>query len=169
MKPPRGYESLRRYRVTIPSTSYFITLCTRDRHAGLNTSPVASAIKDQLAALEIDRALTIQAAVIMPDHLHLLFLTSGKLTVGQIVGRLKTKTRASLATTGLGWQGNFYEHRLRSEDSIEDVLRYLFLNPYRAHVLASSEIYPWFWLGPTEAEWFRPTLDDNRPFPEWLV
>ncbi|MBL9202229.1 MAG: transposase [Opitutaceae bacterium] len=169
MKPPRGYESLRRYRVTIPGASYFITLCTRDRHTGLNTPSVAGSIQEQIAALEADHALTIRATVIMPDHLHLFFLAGGNLSVGQIIGRLKTKTRGALAAVGIGWQGNFYEHRLRPDDAVEEVLRYLFLNPYRANLLPSSEIYPWFWLGPAEAEWFRPLLDDGRPFPEWLA
>lgn len=168
MKPPRGYESLRRYRVTIPDASYFLTLCTHDRAAGLNRPETAAAIKEQICALEGDAAFVLQAAVIMPDHLHLLGIVTGQLSVGQIVGRLKAKTRAGLLAAGLRWQGNFFEHRMRPEDPLEDVLRYLFLNPYRAHLLSPTETYPWFWLGPTEAAWFRPTLDDDRPFPEWL-
>lgn len=107
MKPPRGNESLRRYRVTHSGTSYFVTLCTRDHLDGLDTPHVASAIKDQLAALETDGALSVRAAAIMPDHLHLFFLTTGKLTISQVVGRLKAKTRGLLAATDLGWQSNF--------------------------------------------------------------
>ncbi len=168
MKPPRGYESLRRYRVTIPHASYFLTLCTHARAAGLNRPDTAATIKEQICALESDAVFTLQAAVIMPDHLHRLGLVTGQLTVGQMVGRLKAKTRPALLTVGLRWQGNFFEHRLRPDDPREDVLRYLFLNPYRARLLPPTEAYPWFWLGPTEAAWFQPALDDDRPFPVWL-
>jgi len=169
MKPPRGYAPLRRHRVTIPDAAYFITLCTRDRRTGLNTVPVAASLRAQFAALENDGALRLQAAVVMPDHLHLLFVVTATLTIGQIIGRLKAKTRPALSLSGLSWQGNFYEHRLRPDDSIEDVLHYLFLNPYRARLLAADKAYPYFWLGPVEAKWFNPTLDDHRPFPEWLA
>ncbi len=169
MKPPRGYESLRRYRVTIPGASYFFTLCTHDRVAGLNRNTPAAAIRAELTALERDATFVVQAAVIMPDHLHLLGIVTDQLTVGQIVGRLKAKTRTALATADLCWQGNFYEHRLRPDEPLEDVVRYLFLNPHRARLLSPTEICPWFWLGPTEAAWFRPTLDDDRPFPAWLA
>lgn len=168
MKPPRGYASLRRYRTTIPGVSYFLTLCTRGRSAGLNRAEIAGAIREQIDALERDTALVLQAAVIMPDHLHLLGIVTGQLTVGQLVGRIKAKTRASLLDAEMHWQGNFYEHRLRPDDPIEDVLRYLFLNPYGAELLAPNETYPWFWLGQKEAAWFRPTLDHQRPLPAWL-
>lgn len=118
--------------------------------------------------MEDDGALVLQSAVVMPDHLHLLGIAPGRLAIGQIVGRLKAKTRGILQTVGLSWQGNFSEHRLRPTDRIEDVLHYLFLNPYRTQLVSPSEAYPWFWLGSDEAAWFRPMLDDNRPFPSWL-
>ena len=156
-------------RRTLPPRETAARLCTHDRAAGLNQPAAAAAIKEQIRALEDDGAFTLQAAVIMPDHLHLLGIVTGRLSVGQIVGRLKTKTRPALLAVGLHWQGNFFEHRLRPDDRSEDVLRYLFLNPYRARVLPPTGIYPWFWLGPVESAWFRPTLDDDRPFPAWLA
>lgn len=169
VKPSRGYESLRHYRVTIPGASYFLTLCTHNRVAGLDSDAPAAAIRAEISALERDATFVVQAAVIMPDHLHLLGIVTDQLTVGQIVGRLKFKTRTALANAGVRWQGNFYEHRLKPDEPLEEVVRYLFLNPHRAHLLSPTEIYPWFWLGPTEAAWFRPTLDDDRPFPAWLA
>lgn len=168
MKPARGYESLRRNRVTIPGASYFLTLCTQRRATGLNHPATATAIQEQILALERAATFVLQAAVIMPDHLHMLGIVTGPLTVGQVVGRLKAKTRPALQPAGLRWQGNFFEHRISPVDSLEDVLRYLFLNPYRARLLLPIETYPWFWLGPAQAAWFRPTLNDDRPFPSWL-
>jgi putative transposase len=168
VKPARGYESLRRSRVTIPGASYFLTLCTYNRTIGLDQPAIAGAIQEQILSLERDAAFVLQAAVIMPDHLHLLGIVPGPLNVGQIVGRLKAKTRPVLQVSDLRWQGNFFEHRIGPVDSLGDVLRYLFLNPYRARLLPPTEVYPWFWLGPSQAAWFRPTLNDDRPFPSWL-
>ena len=129
MKRPRGYESLRRCRVTLPNTSYFVTLCTYNRVHGLNFSSVASAIKTELDAIESDGVIVLRTAVLMPDHLHLFFRLTGSLSLGQIIGRLKTKTRSSLLASNLRWQGNNYEHRLRPDEYVEDVGRYIFHKP----------------------------------------
>jgi REP element-mobilizing transposase RayT len=169
MKPPRGYETLRRYRTNIDGASYFVTICTRDRLSGLNDSRPAEAIVAELSSMAADGAMAPRAWVIMPDHLHLFLRTNGTLTIGQIIGRLKAKTRRALGSRGLGWQGNYYEHRLRSGDAAEDVLRYLYLNPHRGGLVAVGESYRYFWLGTAEGEWFRAMLDDNRPLPEWLA
>ena len=105
----------------------------------------------------------------MPDHMHLFLNTSGRLSLGQILGRLKAKTRLWLLDENLCWQGNYYEHRLGPEDRAEDVLRYIFLNPYRSKLLGQGDTYPHFWQCSDDAEWFQPALDDHRPLPDWLT
>ena len=169
MKSSRGYEALRRRRVSQHGTAYFLTLCTRSRAHGLNATEPASAIKSELAALEGDQSLLLQGAVIMSDHVHVLGAIANRLTLGQIVGRLKAKTNPALRLRGISWQGNYYEHRMRPNDPIEDVIRYLYLNPYRAGLIELHDTYPWFWLGERESQWFRPTVDLGGPLPEWLA
>lgn len=158
MKPPRGYEALRRYRITIEGASYFVTVCTHGRRTGLNDSAPASAIARELHFMATDGGVVPRAWVIMPDHMHLFIIATGDLTLGQVIGRLKTKTRGALAARGLAWQGNYYEHRLRPDDVAEDVLRYLYLNPYRAGLVSAAETYAHFRLGEAERPWFYPTL-----------
>lgn len=169
MKPPRGYEALRQYRTTIQGASYFVTICSRERMAGLTDPELADSIARELRSMETDGAVNLRAGVIMPDHLHLFLRATGTLTLGQLIGRLKAKTRAALGHRGMRRQGNYYEHRLRPEDSAEDVLRYIYLNPYLAKLVTPSRPYPYFWLGAEDAAWFQPLLDDERPFPEWLM
>ena len=102
----------------------------------------------------------------MPDHLHLFIRLSDSLSLSRCIARFKTKTNPILQ--GIGWQANFYEHRLRPDDSSEDVLRYIFLNPYRGNLVSPGKTYPWFWLGKEEASWFTSLTGDGLPFPEWL-
>lgn len=168
MKPKEGDEVLRRFRISQPYTDYFLTLCTHDRQAGLSGPMGAAALRAETQNIECDGYWTIRGAVIMPDHIHLLATLHDKLPLSRVIARLKSKTRAALATTGLRWQGNYYEHRLREADAIEGVLLYIFLNPYRAGLLPASDTYPWFWLGPREADWFKPRPDDGKPFADWL-
>jgi REP element-mobilizing transposase RayT len=129
---------------------------------------VVGVIKEEVRSLECDGALLFQAGVIMPNHIHLLIVAYGKLTVGQIVGRLKFKSRTALSDHQLAWQGNFFEHRLRSTDRIDDVVRYMYLNPYRSGLPAAPNDTSHFWMSPNIEAWFRPFLDQDRPFPEWL-
>lgn len=104
----------------------------------------------------------------MPDHLHLLVRLTGKLPVARCIARLKTKTRPALLAKGLSWQTNFFEHRLRNDDLVDDVLRYIFLNPYRSGVAKFNVPYPWFWLCQADAARFKSGADNGLPFPEWL-
>jgi REP element-mobilizing transposase RayT len=168
MKPERGDEVLRRFRVSVSHADYFLTFCTDDRRIGLTTPAVASALRHEIHAIEVAGYWTIRGAVIMPNHLHLLALLHDKLPLSRVVARFKAKSRSMLSAAGLQWQGNYYEHRLRKSDAIEGVLLYIFLNPYRAGLLDIPEVYPWFWLGVQEADWLQPRLDDGKPFADWL-
>lgn len=125
-------------------------------------------IRVEIGNIERDGHWLIHGAVIMPDHIHLLFTLSDHLPLARVIARLKAKTKAALEAARLGWQGNYYEHRLRPDETIETVIRYIYLNPYRAGLVAKQASYSGFWLGEQEKTWFMPTLDDGRPFPEWL-
>ena len=168
MKPFRGYEALRRNRINVVDADYFVTICTRGHVSGLQAGELPKAIARELDSMLADKVAELRAWVLMPDHLHLFVVATGRLTLGQIVGRLKAKTRSALLERGLCWQGNYFEHRLRPDDPVEDVLRYIYLNPHRGLVMPGGT-YAHFWLCPADTEWFNPTLNDNRPFPEWLV
>jgi len=164
----RGDQALRRHRVSLPDTCFFLTLCLESRHVGLNENDTATAITAEIARIETDGHWRIRAGVIMPDHLHLLVHLAGSLSVARCVARLKSKTNVSLSARNLSWQGNFYEHRLRPNDAIAEVIRYIFLNPYRDRLVRIGEPYRWFWLGADESAWFKAGTDQSYPFAEWL-
>jgi len=166
--PGRGDAALRRHRVSRPGASYFLTLCTDQRTPGLTAPAIARALRDECQAIERDAHWRQRAAVIMPDHLHVLVCLTGRLEISRCVARLKTKTKLVLNAARLVWQTNFYEHRLRAGDPVEAVVRYIFLNPDHAALVPPGETYPHFWLGESESAWFTPTTDIGRPFPEWL-
>ena len=169
MKAERGDEALRRFRISQPGTDYFITATI----AGKSPEGLSPASKDsirrELLAIEADYHWRIRGAVIMPDHLHLLVTLGGNLGLSRVMARLKSKTRSHLMMKdGLTWQPNFYEHRLRVNESQQEILRYIFLNPYRAKLLGLTDAYPWHWVGEAEQAWLEPQTDNGRPFPEWL-
>lgn len=80
----------------MPGTSCFVTICTRDRASGLAATDVAKAIETELMTMQKKEAFDARAWVIMPGHLHLFFRLIDTLTLSQVIGRLKSKTRSCL-------------------------------------------------------------------------
>lgn len=72
----------------------------------------------------------------MPDHLHALISVSGQLKIADLVRDLKRVT-ARLAK--IPWQGNFFDHRLRREESLVAKGAYIRANPVRAGLIESEE------------------------------
>jgi len=76
----------------------------------------------------------------MPDHIHFLvsFPQSDK-PIQSIVSKWKEWTAKSLH---LRWRRDFFEHRLRAEESIREKADYILDNPVRAGLVNNSEDSP---------------------------
>jgi len=105
----------------------------------------------------------------MPDHVHLLVQLVDRLTLGQAVARLKSKSGTSLITAGIRWQDGHCEHQMRPREDRLPVFLYIYLNPYRANLLPAGKIWPWFVCGEADRAWFMPMLDQGLPEPAWLA
>lgn len=55
----------------------------------------------------------------------------------------KNWKRYTAKTTGIVWQRDFFEHRLRSNESWELKGRYIRENPVRKGLVADSNLWPW--------------------------
>jgi len=109
------------------------------------------------------------AFTIMPDHLHWLFRLTGRLELGEVIAKLKFISRRELTANELAWQRDYYDHCLRPEESLEDYALYIFLNPYRAGLLAADAIWPWWWTAEPRALRFVTLLGPRGdPPPEWI-
>src|SRR4051812_12502778 len=115
-------NALRRGRVSIPNADYFVPICTSPQQPVL-VSNLAADIVAEAHRLTADGSWRLRCGTVMPDHVHLFFTLGSRLTLSQCVARQK-KIRAR-------WQNNFYDHRLRSNDSAEATIRYVWMNPYR--------------------------------------
>jgi putative transposase len=160
---------LRRHRVSMVGATYFVTACVLDRKPVLTLPAVASAVNDELRGCEASGHIQLLASALMPDHIHALLRLTGNLAVQRVLARIKAKTRAALAGADAQWQPNFFEHRLRPDEPLEPVVRYVFQNPYRKRLLTLDAKWPWFWQSAEIAAWFNPTINNGLPFPEWLA
>jgi len=167
--PPQGH-ALRRGRFSQPGATYFLTLCTADRVTGLTHPSIAERIIAEAHAMTTDTTWTLRAATIMADHLHLLITLGGRLSLDKCVNRLKAKTSALIKahSPSLSRQRGFFDHKLRTEDSLAAVLLYVYLNPYRAQLCERTATWPWFYCHAEHWAWFKDTLDADLPPPEWI-
>lgn len=105
----------------------------------------------------------------MPDHVHLLFTLKERITLGQVIGKLKSATRIALKSEQLQWQRNYFDHRLREQIPMEDFARYIFLNPYRKGLLPNNQTWPWWIINRNYKPEFIELLNEGiYPPPEWL-
>ena len=166
-KRDTGPNALRRGRLSAPHADYFVTVCLQPRCPVLASS-VATSLVNEAQSLEIDGGWILRCLTVMPDHLHLFFTLGDRLTLAQAIARFKTKTQKPIRLQGTDWQDNFYDHKLRNADSIESVVRYIYLNPYGAGLIQQNENWPYFFCCETDWKWFQRLTDSDQPFPEWL-
>jgi REP element-mobilizing transposase RayT len=91
--------------------------------------------------------------LLMPDHLHALlsFPPSGK-PLQLVVSKWKEWTAKEL---DIVWQRDFFEHRLRQDESRREKADYILQNPVRKKLVARSEEWPFVYFGDGE----RPLFD----------
>jgi len=165
----RGYAALRRGRVSLAGATYFLTLCIAKRWPCLDRAPVLASLFVELGKLEGDATWRCRCAMAMPDHLHLLVELGGRLTLPQVVGRLKAKTKTVVASAGATWQEGFFDHRVDPDEDLLPLFCYLYRNPYRAGFAGEGERWVGWWCCPDDWDWFRGFLDhDDLPPPQWL-
>lgn len=141
----RQTGALQRHRVSMAGTTYFVTCCTRHRAGGLLKETIAPALLSSIQGSDVAGDTTTVGFTIMTDHCHWLFELGGRLSLGHTLAKFKACTRRTLEPYGLGWQRNYFEHRLRPGDSLEDYALYIFLNPYRAHLARIDEPWQYWW------------------------
>jgi len=101
------------------------------------------------------RRYQLHAAVVMPEHVHLLLTplrdeTGWHYSLPSILKLLKgTSARSVNKLSGSGgpvWQEESLDHVPRSQGSFEEKLEYIRQNPVRRGLVAKPEDYPWLWV-----------------------
>ena len=165
--PQRRTGDLHKGRISLSQARYFITCSVEDRRPVL--ANCCAALTGAIDQLKDNMDCVVRCGTIMPDHLHLVIVLGEHLSVGQVVGKMKTLTRRALAEAGARWQRDFFEHRLRPEEGIDPYARYVFLNAYRAGLVSRTEQWP-HWFCDDQAKFdFGKFLDGSGcPPVEWL-
>ena len=98
----------------------------------------------------------LHAAVVMPDHVHLIYSAMRRedgweYSLPEIMKAIKgaaaRRINLLLNRKGPVWQEEFFDHVIRSNDSLVDRVDYVCQNPVRAGLVKIETEYPWVWKG----------------------
>ena len=121
--------------------TYFITICCEKR--GLN-----QLCKEKTAIVLFDTARRYHASerwyakllLLMPDHLHMLIGIPGDAELSNLIRDFK---RITAKLGKIKWQRNFFDHRLRHDESEIEKAAYIRQNPARGGLIAPNEKWSW--------------------------
>lgn len=150
--PERKTNDMLKGRMSVPFANYFVTLCIKQRKSGLTATQVGAVVKNTLRKHQQSHDIHLYCATIMPDHIHLLFQLQERLTLSQVIGKFKSATNESLKISGLTWQDNFYDHRIRTgknragklKEPLENFSFYIYKNPYLKSLIDINAVWPWW-------------------------
>jgi putative transposase len=139
-----------RKRIRLPSYVYeqghafFITIATHRKYPWFLLYPnLGKHAIGLLRHLISAREATLFAWCIMPDHIHLLLRGDSVVEfVGSFKGTMTPMARQIEAGRRL-WQRSFFDHALRDEESLYEIVRYIWENPVRAKIVENHSDYPW--------------------------
>ena len=120
---------------------YFLTICARERGSNVLLDHAAGLIESAVFYHGSGR-WHLHLIVIMPDHLHLLASFPVAPSLRKTVASWKSFTAKQ---SGFCWQTDFFEHRLRAEESFDEKAYYLRMNPVRAGLCKNWQDWPHRW------------------------
>src|SRR5207302_726122 len=120
--------------------TYFVTICCDPQGRNqLCHKQVAEQIF-RTAKLYDDRSRWyLELMLLMPDHLHALIAMDGEASLSSTIANFK---RATSKFAGVRWQRNFFDHRLRHDESSTEKDAYIRYNPVRAGLVPSKSHWP---------------------------
>ena len=85
------------------------------------------------------------AAVVMPDHVHLIIRPRNEYDLSRVMKGIKGVSAKQInelrSTQGRFWQDEYHDRILRTEEEVIEKAKYLFENPIRAGLIRPGEIY----------------------------
>ena len=122
---------------------YFITInCKQRGHNHLCRDEIASKLKEGIAFRHNKGEWWVRLVVLMPDHLHMLVSFSRENPMAKSIANWKRFTARNLK---IEWQRDFFDHRIRSLDAVQEKEQYLRMNPARKGLFQAETDWRYTW------------------------
>jgi putative transposase len=125
--------------------TFFITVNCLPRGVNQLTVPVTAAGLAESVFVRAERGdWWPRLLLFMPDHVHTLMAFAPARPMPRVISTWKRYTARHL---GIRWQRDFFDHRIRNEESLAEKWDYILHNPVRAGLVTRPEDWPYVWLG----------------------
>ena len=170
-------------RNRVAGGTYFFTVALRDRSADVLVRHVGL-LRDAFRTVRAERPFTIDAIVILPDHLHAIWtLPDGDADYSGRWRAIKSHFTRELRTSGMPltpdnrgeyrlWQRRFWEHTIRDDTDFQRHVDYIHWNPVK-HGLTKcvadwpySSFHKYVRLGLLSLEWATAINEDQSGYDE---
>jgi REP element-mobilizing transposase RayT len=121
------------------------TFCVKNRFPLFTESNVVNIFIEILRNAAEKFHCFIPAYCFMPDHLHtIVSSTQDDANLLNFVNYFKQKTGFWMSQNqiGVSWQKDFFDHIMRKDESLPEVIRYILDNPVRQGLVADWQDYP---------------------------
>jgi putative transposase len=119
---------------------YFVTICCQHRRVNqLCVNAVASVLFETARRYHASQRWYLKLLLLMPDHLHMLVGVPGNAKLSNLIRDFK---RITTRIGGIDWQRNFFDHRLRRDESENEKVAYIRANPVRAGLIGWNDHWP---------------------------
>lgn len=133
-------------RAKTPGATYFFTVVTHQRQPLFCDTQTIALLRTAFRTVKTNHPFTIDAVVVLPDHLHCLwtlpeadanFSTRWRLIKSEFsrhcpdqYKRQRSKSRQSKGEQAI-WQRRFWEHRIQDESDFVQHVDYIHYNPVK--------------------------------------
>jgi REP element-mobilizing transposase RayT len=133
-----------------PDAVFFISInCLERRKQQLTAGETPAAILASIRHLVKAGKCRPELVLLMPDHLHMLVSFPFEMQDSP-APTIEQWKRFLARTSGIRWQRDFFDHRIRNAADHQDKRGYLLNNPERAGLVESDGQWPYVW---TEDDW----------------
>ncbi len=141
-----AYNALLEGRISIPDQPYFVTTVTAQRLPVFSNWKVGRLLVLEMRNTQLEHKIESLAWVIMPDHLHWLFILKEPNKISDFMQLVKGRSSRHINQFPNRnrplWQVGYYEHAVRKEEDFRSIGRYIVANPLRAKLVSSLRDYP---------------------------
>jgi REP-associated tyrosine transposase len=149
---------MRYRRVFLPGASYFFTLIVHQRAPLFSDAFTIDLFTHTVRKVQTERPFTLEAQVILPDHVHVLWtLPEGdtdyptrvrliKAAFTRLILRSRPPAKRSHSRIAKGeqavWQRRYWEHTIRDERDFQAHLDYIHINPVKHGLVSAARDWP---------------------------
>jgi len=128
--------------------AYFVTICTKNRIEHFLNQDIARLAEDSIDFRISKNEISVICYCIMPDHIHLLLSLNEEYEhdlstwVSSFKRFISNQIKSKFGIADF-WHINFYDHIVRTDESLENIAEYILNNPVRKNMVEDWRDYPY--------------------------